>query len=102
MTSEKMTLIEAIEDARGRSTYYHGAQKPLGDYYKQISEWLIELKELKEFKTLEVNEDHEIEKFASYLIEWIVTKNDIELDKSTEFNIIRIIVDCVEMYRNEV
>ena len=43
----------------------------------------------------------EVEKFADYLIEWIISKCDIELDKLTEFNIIRVIVDCVEMYENE-
>ena len=43
----------------------------------------------------------EVEKFADYLIEWITTKCDIELDRLTEFNIVRVIVDCVEMYENE-
>ena len=42
----------------------------------------------------------EVEKFADYLIEWITTKCDIELDRLTEFNIVRVIVDCVEMYEN--
>ena len=40
----------------------------------------------------------EVEKFADYLIEWIVSKNDIEFDRQTEFNIVRMIVDCVELY----
>lgn len=40
----------------------------------------------------------EIEKFADYLIEWIVSKNDMEFDRRTEFNIVRMIVDCVELY----
>ena len=43
----------------------------------------------------------EVEKFADYLIEWIVSKNDIEFDRITEFNIVRIIVDCVELYEKE-
>ena len=43
----------------------------------------------------------EVEKFADYLIEWITSKCDIELDRLTEFHIIRVIVDCVEMYENE-
>lgn len=43
----------------------------------------------------------EVEKFADYLIEWIVTKNDIELDRHTEFNVVRMIVDCVELYEKE-
>ena len=43
----------------------------------------------------------EVEKFADYLIEWIVSKNDIEFDRLTEFNIVRMIVDCVEMYEKE-
>ena len=43
----------------------------------------------------------EVEKFADYLIEWITTKCDIELDRLTEFNIVRVIVDCVEMYEND-
>ena len=43
----------------------------------------------------------EVEKFADYLIEWITSKCDIELDRLTEFHIIRMIVDCVEMYENE-
>ena len=43
----------------------------------------------------------EVEKFTDYLIEWIISKCDIELDRLTEFNIIRVIVDCVEMYENE-
>ena len=40
----------------------------------------------------------EIEKFADYLIEWIVSKCDLEFDRQTEFNIVRMIVDCVELY----
>ena len=43
----------------------------------------------------------EIEKFADYLIEWIVSKNDMEFDSLTEFNIVRMIVDCVELYEKE-
>ena len=43
----------------------------------------------------------EVEKFADYLIEWIVSKCDIEFDRKTEFNIVRMIVDCVEMYEKE-
>ena len=43
----------------------------------------------------------EIEKFADYLIEWIVSKNDMEFDRLTEFNIVRMIVDCVELYEKE-
>ena len=40
----------------------------------------------------------EVEKFAGYLIEWIVSKCDMEFDRLTEFNIVRMIVDCVELY----
>ena len=40
----------------------------------------------------------EVEKFADYLIEWIVSKCDLEFDRQTEFNIVRMIVDCVELY----
>ena len=40
----------------------------------------------------------EIEKFADYLIEWIVSKSDMEIDRLTEFNIVRMIVDFVELY----
>lgn len=43
----------------------------------------------------------EIEKFADYLIEWIVSKNDTEFDRHTEFNIVRMIVDAVECYEKE-
>ena len=43
----------------------------------------------------------EIEKFADYLIEWIVSKCDMEFDRLTEFNIVRMIVDCVELYEKE-
>ena len=43
----------------------------------------------------------EIEKFADYLIEWIVLKCDTEFDRLTEFNIVRMIVDCVELYEKE-
>ena len=43
----------------------------------------------------------EVEKFADYLIEWIVSKNDIVFDRQTEFNIVRMIVDCVELYEKE-
>lgn len=43
----------------------------------------------------------EVEKFADYLIEWITTKCDIELDRLTEFNIISMIVNCVEWYEKE-
>ena len=42
--------------------------------------------------------NEEIEKFADYLIEWIVSKNDMEFDRQTEFNIVRMIVDAVELY----
>lgn len=43
----------------------------------------------------------EIEKFADYLIEWIISKNDREFDRITEFNIISMIVNCVECYEYE-
>ena len=43
----------------------------------------------------------EIEKFADYLIEWIISKYDREFDRITEFNIISMIVNCVEWYENE-
>ena len=43
----------------------------------------------------------EVEKFADYLIEWIVSKCDMEFDRLTEFNTIRMIVDCVELYEKE-
>ena len=43
----------------------------------------------------------EVEKFADYLIEWIVSKCDMEFDRQTEFNIVRVIVDCVELYEKE-
>ena len=43
----------------------------------------------------------EVEKFADYLIEWIVSKCDLECDRQTEFNIVRTIVDCVELYEKE-
>ena len=43
----------------------------------------------------------EVEKFADYLIEWIVSKCDLEFDRYTEFNIVRMIVDCVELYEKE-
>ena len=43
----------------------------------------------------------EVEKFADYLIEWIVSKCDVEFDRLTEFNIVRMIVDCVELYEKE-
>ena len=45
--------------------------------------------------------NEEIEKFADYLIEWIVSKNDMEFDRLTEFKIVRMIVDCVELYEKE-
>lgn len=44
----------------------------------------------------------EIEKFADYLIEWIVSKTDMEFGRLTEFNIVIMIVDCVEQYEKEV
>ena len=31
----------------------------------------------------------------------IVSKNDMEFDRQTEFNIVRMIVDCVELYEKE-
>ena len=43
----------------------------------------------------------EVEKFAGYLIEWIVSKCDMEFDRLTEFNIVRMIIDCVELYEKE-
>ena len=43
----------------------------------------------------------EVEKFADYLIEWIVSKCGLEFDRQTEFNIVRMIVDCVELYEKE-
>lgn len=42
---------------------------------------------------------YEVEEFADYLIEWIVSKNDMEFNRQTEFHIVRMIVDCVEIYR---
>lgn len=45
--------------------------------------------------------DKKIEEFADYLIEWIVSKNDMEFDRQTEFHIVRMIVDCVELYEKE-
>ena len=44
----------------------------------------------------------EVEKFSDYLIECVVLKCDIEFDRQTEFNIIRMIVDYVELYEKEV
>ena len=43
----------------------------------------------------------EVERFADYLIEWIVSKNDMKFGRLTEFNIVRAIVDCVELYEKE-
>lgn len=43
----------------------------------------------------------EVEEFADYLIEWIVSKSDMEFDRQTEFNIVRMIVDAVELYEKE-
>ena len=43
----------------------------------------------------------EVEQFADYLIEWIVSKCDMEFDRLTEFNIVRMIVDCIELYEKE-
>ena len=45
--------------------------------------------------------NREVEKFADYLIEWITSKCDMEFDRLTEFNIVRMIVDCVELYEKE-
>lgn len=45
--------------------------------------------------------DSEVDKFADYLIEWIVFKDDMEFDRQTEFNIVRMIVECVELYKKE-
>ena len=43
----------------------------------------------------------ELEKFADSLIAWIVSKRDMEFDRQTEFNIVRMIVDWVELYEKE-
>ena len=43
----------------------------------------------------------EMEKFADYLIEWIISKHDRAFDRITEFNIISMIVNCVEWYEYE-
>lgn len=43
----------------------------------------------------------EIQEFADYLIEWLVSKNDMEFDRQTEFQIIRMICDCVDLYETE-
>ena len=43
----------------------------------------------------------EVKEYADYLIEWIVSKQDLELDRVTEFEIVRVIVDSVEMYEKE-
>ena len=64
------------------------------DICKQIKEMAEQLKEMQRMNT-------EIEKFADYLIEWIVSKNDMEFDRLTEFNIVRMIIDCVELYDKE-
>ena len=39
--------------------------------------------------------------YNDYLIEWIISKCDLEFDRQTEFNIVRMIVDCVELYEKE-
>lgn len=43
----------------------------------------------------------DVEEFADYLIEWIVSKGDMEFDRLTEFNIVRMIVDAVELFEKE-
>lgn len=43
----------------------------------------------------------EVEEFADYLIEWIVSKCDMTFDRQTEFHIVRMIVDAVECYEHE-
>ena len=45
-----------------------------------------------------LKEVESIQEFADYLIEWIVSKNDIEFDRQTEFQTVRVIVDCVQSY----
>jgi hypothetical protein len=47
---------------------------------------------------MKMQNDKEVEEFADFLIEWIVSKNDMEFDRRTEFHIVRMIVDCVEVY----
>ena len=44
----------------------------------------------------------DVEEFADYLIEWIVSKGDMEFDRQTEFHILRMIVDAVEQYEREI
>ena len=44
----------------------------------------------------------EVEKFADYLIKWIISKHDREFDRITEFNIISMIVNCVELSYEDV
>ena len=44
----------------------------------------------------------EVEKFADYLIEWIVSKCDMEFDRQTEFNIVRMIVDWLSCTKRRV
>ena len=41
------------------------------------------------------------ESYYAKIIEWIVSKCDLEFDRQTEFNIVRMIVDCVELYEKE-
>ena len=41
------------------------------------------------------------EEFADYLIEWIVSKCDVEFNRQSEFHIVRMIVDAVESYEAE-
>lgn len=43
----------------------------------------------------------DVEEFADYLIEWIVSKCDVEFNRQSEFHIVRMIVDAVESYETE-
>ena len=50
---------------------------------------------------MSVEKYNEVKMYADYLIEWIVNKHDIEFDRLTEFEIVRVIIDSLEMYRQE-
>lgn len=43
----------------------------------------------------------DVEEFADYLIEWIVGKGDMEFDRQTEFQLVRLICDAVQMFEKE-
>ena len=94
-------VVEQLETMRMRYylTYANTGNKTNDEVWEKVNRAVDNAIEIVKGRWKIMNT--EVEKFADYLIEWIVSKCDLEFDRQTEFNIVRMIVDCVELYEKE-